>query len=40
MVGGEGKAFSAAQPILAAMGKKIVHCGGAGAGQAARSATT
>ena len=36
MVGGDGKAFAGAQPILAAMGKKIVHCGGAGAGQAAK----
>ena len=36
MVGGDGKAFRRAQPILAAMGKKIVHCGGAGAGQAAK----
>ena len=36
MCGGEKAAFDAAQPILAAMGKKIVHCGGAGAGQAAK----
>jgi 3-hydroxyisobutyrate dehydrogenase len=36
MVGAEGAAFQAAEPILAAMGKKIVHCGGAGAGQAAK----
>jgi 3-hydroxyisobutyrate dehydrogenase len=36
MMGGEEAAAQAAQPILAAMGKKIVHCGGAGAGQAAK----
>src|SRR6201991_3875092 len=33
MCGGEDKAFAAAKPILEKMGKKIVHCGGAGAGQ-------
>lgn len=36
MAGGDDKAFAAAKPILEAMGKKIVHCGGAGAGQAAK----
>ncbi len=36
MIGAEDAAAKAAQPILAAMGKKIVHCGGAGAGQAAK----
>src|ERR1700704_1422525 len=36
MAGGEERAFAAAKPILEAMGKKIVHCGGAGAGQAAK----
>jgi len=36
MCGGEDKAFAAARPILENMGKKIVHCGGAGAGQAAK----
>jgi 3-hydroxyisobutyrate dehydrogenase len=36
MCGGEKAAFDRAQPVLAAMGKKIVHCGGAGAGQAAK----
>lgn len=36
MCGGEDKAFAAAQPVLVNMGKKIVHCGGAGAGQAAK----
>ena len=33
MCGGEAKAFAAAKPVLEKMGKKIVHCGGAGAGQ-------
>jgi 3-hydroxyisobutyrate dehydrogenase len=36
MCGGEEKAFSAAKPVLEQMGKKIVHCGGSGAGQAAK----
>src|SRR5262245_24878173 len=36
MCGGEEKAFAAAKPVLEKMGKKIVHCGGAGAGQAAK----
>jgi 3-hydroxyisobutyrate dehydrogenase len=36
MCGGEEKAFAAARPVLEKMGKKIVHCGGAGAGQAAK----
>ena len=36
MVGGSGAAFEAAKPYLDAMGKKIVHCGDAGAGQAAK----
>jgi len=36
MCGGEEKAFAAAKPVLESMGKKIVHCGGAGAGQAAK----
>ena len=36
MCGGEAHAFAAAKPILEAMGKRIVHCGGAGAGQAAK----
>ena len=30
MAGGEDKAFAAAKPVLELMGKKIVHCGGAG----------
>jgi 3-hydroxyisobutyrate dehydrogenase len=36
MCGGEAKAFAAAKPVLEKMGKKIVHCGSAGAGQAAK----
>ena len=36
MCGGEQKAFAAAKPVLEKMGKKIVHCGGGGAGQAAK----
>ena len=36
MCGGTKDAFAAAQPILEAMGKKVVHCGDAGAGQAAK----
>ncbi len=36
MCGGEDKAFAAAKPVLENMGKRIVHCGGAGAGQAAK----
>src|SRR6266852_811731 len=35
-IGVEDKAFAAAKPVLEKMGKKIVHCGGAGAGQAAK----
>ena len=36
MVGGAEDAFAAARPLLEAMGKRIVHCGGPGAGQAAK----
>jgi len=36
MCGGEAAAFDRARPILEKMGRKIVHCGGAGAGQAAK----
>ena len=36
MAGGEKSAFERGNPILAAMGKRIVHCGRAGAGQAAK----
>ena len=36
MVGGDTKDFEAAKPVLACMGKNIVHCGGAGNGQVAK----
>ncbi len=36
MVGGTEDAFGKGEPILARMGRKIVHCGGAGNGQAAK----
>jgi 3-hydroxyisobutyrate dehydrogenase len=36
MVGGGDSAFAIGKPVLEAMGKRIVHCGGAGAGQAAK----
>ena len=36
MVGGSEAGFAAAQPILAAMGKTVIHAGGSGAGQAAK----
>jgi 3-hydroxyisobutyrate dehydrogenase len=36
MVGGSKEAFDKAKPILEDMGKRIVHCGDAGAGQAAK----
>jgi 3-hydroxyisobutyrate dehydrogenase len=36
MVGGAEGDFSRAEPVLALMGRRIVHCGGAGAGQAAK----
>jgi 3-hydroxyisobutyrate dehydrogenase len=36
MVGGEAAGFARANPLLAAMGKNIVHAGGPGAGQAAK----
>lgn len=36
MVGGSEAGFARAQPILSAMGKAIVHAGGAGTGQAAK----
>ncbi|GAA3573561.1 3-hydroxyisobutyrate dehydrogenase [Amycolatopsis ultiminotia] len=36
MVGGPSAAFTAAERCLAQMGKKIVHCGETGAGQAAK----
>jgi len=36
MCGGADDAFAAARPILEQMGRRIVHCGAAGAGQAAK----
>jgi 3-hydroxyisobutyrate dehydrogenase len=36
MAGGSAEAFAAARPFLEAMGRKIVHCGADGAGQAAK----
>lgn len=36
MVGGEENTFRQAEPLLALMGKKIVHAGAAGTGQAAK----
>ena len=36
MCGGADDAFAAARPILGQMGRRIVHCGAAGAGQAAK----
>ena len=36
MVGGSAAAFARAEPILAAMGKAVIHAGAAGAGQAAK----
>ena len=36
MVGGSDEAFKRAEPILSAMGKAVIHAGGAGAGQAAK----
>jgi 3-hydroxyisobutyrate dehydrogenase len=36
MAGGADDAFARAKPLLEAMGKRIVHCGGPGAGQAAK----
>lgn len=36
MVGGTKEAFAAGEPILKGVGKKVVHCGDAGAGQAAK----
>ena len=37
MVGGDPRTFDRATPILAAMGRKSVPCGGPGAGQAAKA---
>ncbi len=36
MIGGDQDVFAKAQPIFAAMGKRIIHCGAATAGQAAK----
>jgi 3-hydroxyisobutyrate dehydrogenase len=36
MVGGTEEAFALGEPILSRMGRRIVHCGGAGNGQAAK----
>jgi 3-hydroxyisobutyrate dehydrogenase len=36
MAGGSDEAFSVAEPLFSVMGRKAVHCGGAGAGQAAK----
>ncbi|MCG5249536.1 3-hydroxyisobutyrate dehydrogenase [Methylorubrum extorquens] len=36
MVGGDGESFAAGKPLLARMGRRIVHCGAAGNGQAAK----
>jgi 3-hydroxyisobutyrate dehydrogenase len=36
MVGGTDTAFAHAEPILAAMGKAVIHAGGSGAGQSAK----
>jgi 3-hydroxyisobutyrate dehydrogenase len=36
MAGGSTEAFAAAEPILQPMARRIVHCGDAGAGQAAK----
>jgi 3-hydroxyisobutyrate dehydrogenase len=37
MVGGPAEAFDRYQPMLAAMGKKVVHAGGTGAGHAVKA---
>ncbi|KPM55440.1 3-hydroxyisobutyrate dehydrogenase [Frankia sp. R43] len=36
MVGADDSAFTAASPLLEAMGRRVVHCGTSGAGQAAK----
>ena len=36
MVGGSDQAFALGEPVLKAMGRRIVHCGAAGNGQAAK----
>ncbi|SHI47634.1 3-hydroxyisobutyrate dehydrogenase [Roseomonas rosea] len=37
MVGGQAEGFARAEPVLRAMGRTVVHCGDAGAGQAAKA---
>jgi 3-hydroxyisobutyrate dehydrogenase len=36
MVGGHADAYARAEPVLRAMGRNLTHCGGGGAGQAAK----
>ncbi|MET8698033.1 3-hydroxyisobutyrate dehydrogenase [Kitasatospora sp. NPDC004723] len=36
MVGADDTDFAAVEPVLTAMGRKVVHCGASGAGQAAK----
>ena len=36
MAGGEAEDFESVRPLLEVMGKRVVHCGGHGAGQAAK----
>ena len=36
MAGGTAAAFTQAKPILQSMGRRVIHCGEAGAGQAAK----
>jgi 3-hydroxyisobutyrate dehydrogenase len=36
MCGGSAEAFGKARPVLEAMGRRVIHCGEAGAGQAAK----
>jgi len=38
MVGGDETSFARAKPLLAAMGRNLVHCGGSGNGQVAKVA--
>jgi 3-hydroxyisobutyrate dehydrogenase len=40
MVGGSAEAFAHGRPVLERMGKRIVHCGSAGNGQAAKICNT
>lgn len=37
MVGGDADAFARAEPVLKGMGRAAIHCGAAGAGQAAKA---